>query len=116
MDIKYIDKLIGEFENSEESLSNIRTLSSLYIVREYCEKKSDIVEQELDDILPQYRTYCEVKRKYQMRELSEQAVFTAMNNLCRELSEFVHILYSSTDTETERKILTETINELYRTL
>ena len=114
MDIKYIDKLISEFENSEESLSNIRALSSLYIIRDHCNQ--DVVEQELDDILPQYKSYCEIKKRFQMKQLPEQAVFTAMNNLCRELSEFIHILYSNTDTKTERQILTETINELYRTL
>ena len=52
------------------SLSNVRNLSALYNVRANLlgSTKFDKTAKELNDILPSYNQYIEVKRKYQLKE------------------------------------------------
>lgn len=117
MTIQNLNALIEELEQSESSLSNIRNLSSLYIVRkEMIENINyDKVQTELDDILPSYIDYVLTKKKFQLNELTEQAVFISMNTLCKEIREFIQSLYSNTDTPKEREILKNLINQLKET-
>ena len=112
LDIHAIEETIAELEQSSTNFENCRNLASLYIVRDHYTHTSDNVEAELKDILPQYRMYCEVKRKYQFHELTKSAVILAMNDLCDEITEFFHTLYRSTDTQEERDQLEELIKQL----
>ena len=114
MDIKAIQDNITELENSITSIDNVQELANLYIVRNNL-LKQDIspVEQELNDILPAYKYYCQTKTKYQLHEIQEEAVLHAMKLLCQELNEFIKELYSSTDFFKERKLLVETIQDLH---
>ena len=118
MDIEYINALIEDLEQSELSLSNIRNLASLYIVRkELIENlQYDNVRTELDDILPSYIEYVRVKKKYQLNEVTEQAVFISMQTLCREIREFIQSLYSNTDTPKEREMLRNLIDQVKETV
>ena len=74
--------------------------------------KYDRTTKELSDILPSYLQYINTKRKYQLREISDEAVYINMKALCREIKEFIQTLYSSTDTEKEREILVQTLKEI----
>lgn len=121
LDINEINDTIADLEtNYSTTFDTCMKLASLYTVREHLqtsvtkptETKAASVETELNDILPQYRLYCNVKRKYQLNELTEQAVFIAMRDLCKEISEFLHILYSNTDTPKEREMIKALIADL----
>lgn len=110
MKIDIINEMIDNLEQSEESLSNVRNLSALYNVRANLlgSTKFDKTAKELNDILPSYNQYIEVKRKYQLKEATADALYKAFNSLCNEIKEFLHTLYSCTDTEQERAILKRT--------
>ena len=113
MSVQEINDLIADLEESDSSLSNIRNLSSLYIVRKHLlENSMDNVTNQLDDILPSYIEYVKIKRKYQLNELTEQAVYLSMQQVCKEIKEFLHILYSNTDTPKEREMIRNLIDHL----
>ena len=106
---KEIDAMIKMCENSENSLSNVRNLASLYIIQDRLKNATqrtvDSTERELSDILPQYKEYCTIKRKYQLRILPETAVHRSMQFLCKEIEEFIKTLYNNTDTKEERAMI-----------
>ena len=128
LSLEEINNTIEDLENGSTTFDACAKLASLYIVRdnllhkqtETGEQKEesqleDHVESELNDILPQYKTYCEVKRRYQLNEVTEKAVYTSMQDVCREIHEFISILYSSTDTTKEREMIKNLIDQLHGT-
>ena len=118
MDLNKINDMIDELETSEPSLSNIRNLSSLYIVKSHLLGNTNYrntVIKELNDILPSYLQYLETKRKYQLHEINEDSVTIHLNQVCKELNDFLHLLYNSTDTVKERAILNNFIENLKET-
>lgn len=116
LNLEDINNTIQDLENGSTTFDTCNKLASLYIVRQNLQKvvepKAQSVETELQDILPQYRRYCNIKRRYQLKELTESAVYDAMNRVCTEIKEFLHILYSSTDTQTERNMIKELLQDL----
>ena len=113
MDIKAIEDNIKELENSVTTVDNVQELACLYIVKDNLLKtNTNPVEQELSDILPAYKKFCETKRKYQLREITEDAVLHDMKMLCQELKEFILSLYSNSDFYKERSILVTMIEDL----
>ena len=114
MNINTINELIEELEQGETSLSNIRNLSALYNVKSHIlgTKNFDNTTKELSDILPSYLKYIDVKRKYQLHEISEDTVYINMKELCKEIKEFIQTLYSGTDTPKERELLKQVIKEI----
>ena len=114
MDMKIINELIDELEQGDTSLSNIRNLSALYNVKSHLlgTKNYDSITKELNDILPSYLQYIEVKRKFQLHETTENAVYINMKELCKEIKEFIQTLYSGTDMPQERELLKQMIKEI----
>lgn len=109
-----INDLIDELEQSDTSLSNVRNLSALYNVKTHLlgtELYSNTTK-ELNDILPSYLRYIEVKRKYQLHEINIDGILIELKNVCKEIQEFIQTLYSSTDTPEERDLLHILIEEL----
>lgn len=109
-----IENTIEELENGETTFDVCTKLASLYIVREhmYSKDEPDTTEVELQDILPQYRVYKEVKLKYQKGEIPIDRVLHSLNLLSVEIREFLHTLYSSTDTEEEREQLRQLFDKI----
>ena len=109
-----LNTIIDELENAETSLSNIRNLSALYNVKTHLlgTEKFDRTAKELNDILPSYLNYIDVKRKYQLKEITETNVLLQLGNVCKEIKEFIQTLYSGTDTPEERDILRQMIKEM----
>ncbi len=70
------------------------------------------VVAEYKDILPSYTLYVDAKRKYQLGELNEVIVLNHLEELCKEISEFLDVLYSDTDMWKERKIINNTLTNL----
>ena len=114
MNMTTINDLIAELESGDTSLSNIRNLSALYSVKSHLlgANNFDSTTKELSDILPSYLGYINVKRKYQLHETTEDAVYINMKQLCREIKEFIQSLYSGTDTPKERELIKQTIKEI----
>lgn len=114
MDIKAIEDNIKELENGITNVDNVQELASLYIVRDNL-LKMDInpVEQELNDILPAYKKFCNTKTKYQLQEVTEDAVIHDMKMICQELQEFILSLYNNSDFYKERQPLIRMINSLH---
>lgn len=114
MNMTTINDLIEELENGDTSLSNIRNLSALYNVKSHLlgTNNFDSTTKELGDILPSYLGYINVKRKYQLQETTEDAVYINMKQLCREIKEFIQSLYSGTDTPKERELIKQMIKEI----
>ena len=110
MDIKDINRTIQELKEDSTTFENCERLAHLYIVREHL--FTDEVQKEFDDILPQYIKYTKMKRKYQLGEISEQAIEKQIKSVCKEISEFIHILYTSTDMPSEREMIKSMINGL----
>lgn len=118
MNLNIINELIDDLEKEDASLSNIRNLSALYNVKSHLlgTEKYDSTVKELKDILPSYLSYVDIKKQYQLHKLPEQELYSAMEILCKEIKEFLLMLFSSTDTEAERKFLHIIIEELKETI
>ena len=110
LDLSEINSAIEELENTITTYDTCIKLSALYNVKNHM--LTDTVEQELDDILPQYKKYCNIKRKYQLNELSKDNIIYAMENVCKEIEEFIQVLYSNTDTNEERNLIKKMIEKL----
>ena len=109
MNLAEVNEAINELRNSCLTLSNARNLSALINVRDYLQnatqRKPDSLERELNDILPQYKEYCAVKRQYQLGRATDDLVVASMRLVCKEVKEFLLILYQNTDTKIERNMI-----------
>ena len=115
LSITEINNTITELENGDTTFANCQRLASLYIVRDkFPINHVNAVEHELSDILPQYKNYCAVKRKYQLNELTVDAVINSISGVCKEIQEFIETLYGSTDTQEERERIKQMIQSLQK--
>jgi len=116
MDIQTIEEQIDLLENSDTTYDNVQELASLYIVYENLKHPVktmvDGVNDELQDILPYYLKYREVKRRYQLNQTSEGEVIRSIKNVCVEITEFINALYSGTDMNKERLCIKDMISQL----
>ena len=114
MNIIEINNTVVELENGDTNFANCQKLASLYIIQDRYNRNipSNNVENELNDILPQYQNYCTVKRKYQLNEVTENAVINSIYKVCDEITEFLKTLYGSTDMQEERDAIIQMIKSL----
>lgn len=121
LNMDMVESTIQELENADTTFNNCDKLASLYIVRHYFNKglnpvvngetSLDVIK-ELSDIMPHYSIYCDKKRDYQLNKVGEDVVLTSLRAVCREITEFLHTLYSSTDMPEERDIIVGTFSNL----
>lgn len=71
---------------------------------------------ELYDVIPSYKKYVEIKRKYQLNEVSDTKVLEELKILCKEIKEFIHTLYVSTYNNEERQLLKQLVDDLKKML
>ena len=113
-----LDNIIDELQ-SEESLFDIcQELAEFYIIQDHMfknESKNEVVT-EFKEILPEYRKYIEIKRKYQQKQLTESAVILSMQNVCTEIKQFLRTLYSSTDMPEEREQIKSMLTNILQSL
>lgn len=112
MDIKIINEMIEELEDSDTTYANVADLASLYTVREKLNMSTDNVVKELNDILPAYNVYKTVKRNYQLNGIDKSKVLRQLESVCIELKDFICRLYSNSDSPEEREIIFKTIKAL----
>jgi hypothetical protein len=117
MNTDELTTMIRDLETNELTLSNARNLASLYIVRDHLQSLvQSKTEKELSDILPSYKNYIQIKTRYQKHEISKDFVCASLKMVCKEVKEFIHTLYSSTDMPDERNLITTMIHDLKETL
>lgn len=113
MDINLINEAIVDLESSETNSANVKELACLYILKDKLNKSNrtapDKSEKELMDIFPAYSRYKEIKTRYQLNEISEDALVPAMKLVAQELEEFILILYNNTYLRKERVCLEQMI-------
>ena len=116
LNLEEINNTIEQLENGDTTFDACIKLASLYTVKEHISnntiKSVDNVIDELNDILPAYTYYKEVKREYQLGNASETAIIKQINSVCKEISEFISTLYSGTDMLEERNIIIFMLSEL----
>ena len=120
LNIDEINNTIIQLQNEPTTFDTCKKLAALYIVREHLDfdskddinNQEDTVEKELNDIAPQYRKYCDLKRKYQLNEISKEPVIQSMTLVSKEIEEFIRILYCNTDMLEEREIINQTLKIL----
>lgn len=109
MNLAKVNKEINELLNSPLTLSNVRNLSALIVVQSYLQNaiqsEPDSLEQELNDILPRYKEYCEIKRDYQLGKIPKDDIIISMRRVCKEVNEFLLSLYENTETAEERTMI-----------
>ena len=110
LDLTLIENTIQELEEKETTFANCEKLAYLYACRDNLAR--DEVEEELDDILPYYTKYRDIKRRYQLHQTIDHEVLQGMTNVCRELKEFINALYSSTEMHKERVLIRDMLQEL----
>ena len=113
MNMQEIQDTIEELENGNTTYDNCIKLSALYSVRDNL--KSD-TEKELNDILPQFKMYVAVKKKYQLGELHREDLEFAIRSMCRDIEEFIETLYNNTELDSERATIHDMIERLAETL
>lgn len=111
MDIQEIRNTISQLESGETTFDACIKLASLYTVINHI--NVDDVQNELDDILPAYKTFVEVKRKYQLGEVTQDKVLIQFKTVFMEITELIDTMYSSTDSPEERYIIVRTLTNLY---
>lgn len=124
LDLDLIEETIQELEQEPTSFENCNTLASLYICRALNKNRNmsllDTSENvshdnsyiELADILPAYIRYVDTKRRYQQFEVVDKMLIYAMEDVCKELVEFIADLYHNTETTAERTLIIDMINNL----
>ena len=101
-------------ENCDTTYQNCNDLAALYKVRD--ELGANRVENEIEDILPAYRKYVELKTKYQNGEATQEAVVKSINIVCREVYDLVKTLFSCSDMPLERIKIQNMAESIYREL
>lgn len=116
MDLITIEEAIETLETSDTTVDNVAELASLYICRDNLNSGLNRVitgvESELNDILPYYRKYLDIKRRYQLNQTGEGEVIKGIKNVCREIEEFINALYSGTDMNKERICIKKMLEQL----
>ena len=118
MDIQIIENTIDELEHSDISMNNAIELASLYIIRNnnltgINKEETGGIQGEIEDILPAYTEYRQVKTQYQLNNLSDFVVVKTLKLLCQEIEDVINLLYSSTDMNKERRCIKHMISNLY---
>lgn len=121
MDLVAIEDAISILEESATTPENVSELASLYIckgnLQNRLETLPDAVERELDDILPYYTKYRDIKRRYQLNQAIDSEVIHGIKDVCKEIIEFIAMMYRSTDMNKERlciKDMIKTLAEKYK--
>ena len=118
MDIQIIENTIDELEHSDISMNNAIELASLYIIRNnnltgINKEETGGIRGEIEDILPAYTEYRQVKTQYQLNNLPDFVVVKTLKLLCQEIEEVINLLYSNTDMNKERRCIKQMISNLY---
>ena len=111
-----LNAMIKELEDTANTFSDYEKLASLYIVKENKPNQENPTLKELNDILPMYKTYCMIKKKFQLNELPKETLLYAMQDVCKELKEFIETLYNNTYSREERENIKNMLEDLFKVL
>lgn len=117
---EYALKNLEEMKSREPTAQNMRDVALLELWTNLKTKNNEIfinvsdteIKKETRDILPAYFRYIEIKRKYQLKEVTQEKVFDSLKSLTDEIKDLLKLIYRNTDTPEERKILNTLISEI----
>lgn len=119
--IETLEKTILEHESKDTTYANCEKLAWLYIVRDHLanyEKTTETSSKEISTfsppnyVLPSYNSYIEIKKEFQLGNISEDKVLQSLNNLSTEIKDFIKTIYRNTDIPEERNILNNLISDI----
>lgn len=113
MNLQEINDTIEELENGATTFDSCIKLSALYSVRDNLHSDT---QKELEDVLPQFKMYVAVKKKYQLGELHADDLKFAMRSMCRDISEFLETLYNNTELQDERETIHKMLSDLLQSI
>lgn len=117
IDLNEIESTIALLESGETTFSNCEKLAMLYICRDNIQTRlnpvPDTLDRELTDILPYYMKYRDIKKRYQLNQAIDNEVIQGIEDVCREVKEFIDTLYYCTDMNKERVCIRDMINDLH---
>ena len=115
LDLIEIKNTVRELEQGDTTFDACIKLASLYTVLDKLDTPTepDGIENELDDILPAYKIFRDVKRRYQLQEVTQDKVINQIVIVCNEIEEFINTLYSGTDMPEERHIIVGMLQKLH---
>ncbi len=111
LDLELVDNTITELEADETNFNNCIRLAALLTIKNHYNSPKvqtesfDQVRKELDDVLPHYVEYCDLKTAYQLGKIGKEPILKALESVSKEIEEFLQTLYHSTDLPEEREIL-----------
>ena len=117
---EYALRNLEEMKSKEPNAQNMRDVALLELWLVSKEKESILlpaiknpqIAKETRDILPAYFAYVEAKRKYQLKEATEEKVLNSLTILSDEIKDLIKLIYRNTDSAEERKILNKLIDEI----
>ena len=119
LDLELIEETIQELEQDATSFENCEKLASLYICRDNYYNTNMRTLGRSNDVLPTdnnlfstYNKYVDTKKRYQQYEVVDKMLIYAMTDLCQDIVEFIAELYHNTETEAERVLIVDMINNL----
>ena len=118
MNIEEINNAITALENGETTFASCQKLATLYVVRDHlCESPQiESVDAEIQEILPTYKSYCSIKAQFQRHQLPPESVPLALSSVCTEIKDLILLIYSNSDMESERAMMTECLKSLWTSL
>ena len=99
--------------NGATTFDSCIKLSALYSVRDNLHSDT---QKELEDVLPQFKMYVAVKKKYQLGELHADDLKFAMRSMCWDISEFLETLYNNTELQDERETIHKMLSDLLQSI
>lgn len=116
---EYALKNLNEMKAREPTAQNMRDVALLELWTNLKTKNNETVmnvsdaeiKKETHDILPAYFRYVNVKRKYQLKEVTQEKVIDTLKVLIDELNDLINLLYRNTDTNEERTLLNQMLQK-----
>ena len=117
---EYALKNIQEMKAREPTPQNIRDVALLELWLNSKKDNNDSIPtvsnveivKETKEILPAYFFYTDSKRKYQLKEITEEKMLNSLKALTDELLDLVNLIYRNTDTTEERTLLKQLLQKI----
>ena len=114
---EYALKNIQDMKSKEPTPQNMRDIALLELwlssnTQKAVPNVSTVkIQNEINDILPAYVEYIEVKRKRMLKEVTDEKVLFTLQTLVNELQDLIEMIYRNTETCEEREILTRFLHK-----
>ena len=117
---EYALKNIQEMKAREPTPQNMRdvALLELWVYSKKDDSRSTPIVSNMEivketkEILPAYFLYTDYKKKYQLKEVTEEKMLDSLKALTNELLDLINIIYRNTDTIEERNLIKQLLSKI----